>query len=168
MCRCAWVWNMLSFHGKDCTLFLPTGRRKCCWQDLTQFHLIPQSTYKADWNKQCCSGRSVSSCTPWHHHFTSNCVSHNTDDSGCHDPEIIAASQGKPSGNRQDAALRFLFNRTKTKLFFCKTHRLLMLKVDCLHTEIKLYELFAIKQCNVRSIIINTDRVCIYSIKSHT
>lgn len=29
MCRCVWVWNMLSFHGKDSTLFLLTGRIKC-------------------------------------------------------------------------------------------------------------------------------------------
>lgn len=32
MCRCAWVWNMLSFHGKDRTLFLPTGRRNVFFQ----------------------------------------------------------------------------------------------------------------------------------------
>lgn len=29
MCRCAGVWNMLSFYGKDSTLFLPIEMRKC-------------------------------------------------------------------------------------------------------------------------------------------
>lgn len=50
MCRCVWVWNMLSLHGKDSALFLLTGRIKC----LARFGTIfkTQSTYKTDSEKE--------------------------------------------------------------------------------------------------------------------
>lgn len=71
MCRCVWVWNTLSLHGTDSTLFLPKGRRKC----LAWFGTIfwNPSTYKADSKEenkaQCCSERPAALCAPWHHHF---------------------------------------------------------------------------------------------------